>query len=193
MNINNYKIKDLEKAFTLIFENAKELIEESEILLTNERFARSYTLSHIASEELSKLPILFRVATDIHFKIKVDWKNVNKDLRDHEGKLRRKFMQQQILSNPKGINDALLNFIKEKAKHYNTLKNDSLYAGICNGEFTKPSHTIDREIAEANIQVVKEELKLHEVNKYHLIGFSKALAKVNKQDFLSLTFRDTNN
>ncbi|MGQ8813094.1 AbiV family abortive infection protein [Bacillus sp. NA_165.1] len=193
MNINNYKIKDLEKAYTLIFENAKELIEESEILLANERFARSYTLSHIASEELSKLPILFRVATDIHFKIKVNWKNVNKDLRDHEGKLRRKFMQQQILLNSKGINDELLKFIIEKAKHYNTLKNDSLYAGIRNREFTKPSRTIDREIAEANIQVVQEELKLHEMKKYHLIGFSKALTKVNKQDFLSLTFRDNTN
>ncbi|MGM2415962.1 MULTISPECIES: AbiV family abortive infection protein [Bacillus cereus group] len=193
MNINNYKIKDLEKAYTLIFENAKELIEESEILLANERFARSYTLSHIASEELSKLPILFRVATDIHFKIKVNWKDVNKDLRDHEGKLRRKFIHQQILLNPKGFNDELLKFIKDKAKHYNTLKNDSLYAGIRNGEFTKPSRTIDREIAEANIQVVKEELKLHEMTKYHLIGFSKALTKANKQDFLSLTFRDKTN
>lgn len=190
VNINNYKIEDLEKAYTLIFENAKELIAESEILLANERFARSYTLSHIASEELSKLPILFRVATDIYFDIKVNWKKVNKDLRNHEGKLRRKFMHQQVMANPMGFNDEVLKSIEEKAKHYNALKNDSLYAGIRNGEFTKPSRTIDREIAEANIEVLKEEIKLYEVTKYHLIGFNKALSKTDKKQFLSYTFRD---
>lgn len=191
LNINNYKVMNLEKAYRLIFENAQELIEEAEILLANKKSTRAYTLSHIASEELSKLPIIFRIATDVHFGVKIDWKKENKNLRDHEGKLRRKFMQQYMLKNPLFINQINLNYIQDKAKIYNTLKNNSLYAGIHESEFCKPSQIITFEIAELNIAVVKEEMSFFEIAEFHTKGFEEALSKADKKQFLSYTFRDT--
>jgi len=43
-------IAEIETLRALAFENACELIEEAELLFTNERYARSYTLAHLASE-----------------------------------------------------------------------------------------------------------------------------------------------
>lgn len=190
LNINNYKVSDLEKAYCLIYENAKELLEEAEILFAKEKYARAYTLSHISSEELSKLPILYRVATNVYFGIKVNWKDVNKRLRDHEGKLRMKFISQQFLiGSSLGFVESP-EFIEKKAKIYNDFKNVSFYAGIYEKDFIKPSQIITKEIAEANIGVTKYYFRFIELSDFHIKGFTESLTKINKGFSSSYTGKD---
>lgn len=57
----------LEEAYIFVYENAKELLEESKLLFDNKRYARSYALAQIAHEELAKLPIIYQEATRSFF------------------------------------------------------------------------------------------------------------------------------
>ncbi|MEK4822622.1 MULTISPECIES: AbiV family abortive infection protein [Priestia] len=87
MNINQLKVDDLEKLFLTIYENACELLEEAELLYNHERYARAYLCSHIAFEEFGKLPMLYSAALNVYNEIKVDWKFLNKRIRNHKRKI----------------------------------------------------------------------------------------------------------
>lgn len=87
MSFNQLKVEDIEKAFTKIYENACELIEDAELLYNNGRYARSYLCSHIAFEEFGKLPMLNSIALDIYFGKSIEWKNLDRRIRNHKSKL----------------------------------------------------------------------------------------------------------
>lgn len=87
MKINQLKVEDLEKIYVTIYENACELLEESELLFIHEKYARSYLCSHIAFEELGKLPMLYLATLDVYNGIEVDWKSLNSHIRDHKSKI----------------------------------------------------------------------------------------------------------
>ncbi|MCY8074906.1 AbiV family abortive infection protein [Bacillus haynesii] len=87
MSFNQLKLKEIEEIFFKIYENACELIEDAEILYNKERYARAYLCAHIAFEELGKLPMLYTAAIKVYNGIKVDWKNLNKRIRDHKRKI----------------------------------------------------------------------------------------------------------
>ena len=63
----------LEEAYIMIYENAKEILEESSLLIENKHYARAYALAQIAHEELAKLPIIYQEATRSYFKEGHDW------------------------------------------------------------------------------------------------------------------------
>ena len=67
--------------------NAQELCDESEILLKNDRFARSYSLSHLAREEFSKCFILYRSIVELILENQIDWKKTRRRYRSHKDKL----------------------------------------------------------------------------------------------------------
>ena len=67
--------------------NAQELCDESEILLKNGKFARSYTLSHLAREEFSKCFILYRPIVELIRGNQIDWKKTRRRYRSHKEKL----------------------------------------------------------------------------------------------------------
>ncbi|WP_045515791.1 AbiV family abortive infection protein [Neobacillus niacini] len=72
MSFNQLKVEDIEKIFSKIYENACELLEESEILYNNGKHARAYLCAHIAFEEFGKLPMLNSVAIDVFFGKNID-------------------------------------------------------------------------------------------------------------------------
>jgi AbiV family abortive infection protein len=191
LNINNYKVSDLENAYRLIYENAIELLEEAEILFEHKKYARAFTLAHLSSEELSKLPILYRVATQVHFKQKVNWKEVNKDLRNHEGKLRRKMML-SLFANPNHFENkeqflSSLQEIAELADFFNFLKNASIYAGVDPDKvFNKPSNIVSENLAKRCIKITRLYLKVIEMNDFHDNGFSEVLSRKSKDDYNQL-------
>ncbi|AIW84337.1 hypothetical protein bwei_1690 [Bacillus mycoides] len=63
----------LEEAYIFVFENAKELLEESRLLFDNKRYARCYVLAQFAHEELAKLPIIYQETTRFFKKVGHDW------------------------------------------------------------------------------------------------------------------------
>lgn len=53
--MQNMTVDDIIDGMIKITLNAQSLADEAELLLNNKYFARSYTLAHIAREEISKL------------------------------------------------------------------------------------------------------------------------------------------
>jgi AbiV family abortive infection protein len=70
-----------------VFENALELAEEAGLLLAHSHYPRAYFLSHIASEELGKVPFLLCAAEDFERGVAVDWKRLRRHLERHRAKL----------------------------------------------------------------------------------------------------------
>ncbi|MCM3767037.1 AbiV family abortive infection protein [Neobacillus niacini] len=91
MSFNHLKVEEIEKIFLKIYENACELLEEAELLYNHQKFARAYLCAHIAFEEFGKLPMLNSVAIDVYFGKKIDWKKLNKDIRNHHSKISQSY------------------------------------------------------------------------------------------------------
>ena len=71
--MNPISINEIEDVRVKILDNARELLEDAELLLSHERFTRAYSLAHLASEEMTKLPMVCGVAISILRGEEVDW------------------------------------------------------------------------------------------------------------------------
>jgi hypothetical protein len=89
--------EQIEDACEAAFANAVDLLEEADLLRANDRCARAYFLAHIACEELGKLPILTTAAVSQHIGHDVDWKRIDRVLRDHAGKIKQVLFMDSIV------------------------------------------------------------------------------------------------
>lgn len=162
----------LEEAYIMVYENAKELLEDSRLLFENKRYARSYTLAQIAHEELAKLPIIYQETTRSFYKETHDWKNFYKRLKDHTSKNKQNYVFYQTMLNAGGNNSMNLNYnkIKDNLAFVNHLKNVSLYADLKNNRFTKPSKEINERLALVQLELVEEMFKTCSLAKFHIKG-----------------------
>ena len=124
--------------------NSQELIDEAEILFNNEKFARTYLLSHIAIEESSKCAILLKVVAFKVWNEEIDIKNVRKRYSNHKEKIKNFELLNLIIE--KGTYDeSIFNQVIEDT---NNCKNDSLYVSWSNeNNFTLPSEIFTKEKA----------------------------------------------
>lgn len=148
-------VEQIELGRAEILNNARALVEEAEILLHHERWARAYALSHLASEELAKLPMLVRAAVEVACGASVDWKRLDKRLRDHVEKADL-VMDMDFLSGQMPPDE----YLNTRAAHLNHLKNDSLYVGISAGRFVAPVQAISEEAAVAMCETSRRRLRL---------------------------------
>jgi len=126
--------ENLRKGLILTIRNAQELIDEAEILLKNEKFARAYTLSHIAVEETSKCTMLLKLLSFKIWEEHIDDKKVRKRYFNHKEKLSN-FNLLKILSGKNDIENLDIDI-----ENLNNAKNDSLYVNWNNENiFTVPS------------------------------------------------------
>lgn len=162
----------LEEAYIFVYENAKELLEESRLLFENKRYARAYALAQIAYEELAKLPIIYQEATRSFFKEGHDWKAFYKRLRSHESKNKQNYVFFQTMLNIKGDDSMNLEYdkIQDNLAFVNHLKNVSLYADIKNNKFTKPAIEIKKSLAKTHLDLVEEMLKIYSLTGFHIKG-----------------------
>ncbi|UFU00165.1 AbiV family abortive infection protein [Radiobacillus kanasensis] len=162
----------LEEAYNLVYENTKELLVDSRLLLENERYARSYALAQMAHEELAKLPIIYQEATRSYFKETHDWKSFYKRLRNHGAKNKQNFVFYQTMLNAVGNNSMNLEYekIKDNLAFVNHMKNISLYADIKNDKFTKPSNEINEKLAVAQLELAEEMFKTYSLSGFHIKG-----------------------
>lgn len=180
----------LEEAYICVYENAKELLEESRILFDHNKYARSYTLAQIAHEELAKLPIIYQEATRSFFKEGHDWKHFYKRLRGHEFKNKSNFIFNQLMLNLMGSTAMDLEYekIKDNINFVNHLKNASLYADIKNDRFTKPSIEIKKSLAKALLEMVEHSYDVISSTNFHIKGtmwksLNSDKAKVKREVF----------
>ena len=166
MSVLNFE--KLEHAYIMTYENAKELIEEANILLDNEKYARAYFLAQIAYEEIGKLPIILHETTRALYKEQHDWKKFYKRLRSHDAKNQVNVIFDKISGFPKI--DLDVDEIRDNTKRLNTLKNASLYSDLNEGEFIKPSSIVNEESAKARIRVAEEYMEFISLTKCHEQG-----------------------
>lgn len=105
MSFNQLKVEDIEVIFNKVNLNACQLLDDAELLFHHNKYARAYLCAHIAFEEFGKLPMLYSVALDIHFGKKVNWKKLNKYIRDHHTKIAQSYVSVLLV---------LLKFMKVK-------------------------------------------------------------------------------
>lgn len=162
----------LEEAYIMVYENSKELLEESRLLYENKKYARSYALAQIAHEEMAKLPMIYQEATRSFFKETHDWKNFYKRLRNHSSKNKQNFVFYQVMLNASGEDRLNLEYdkIKDNLTFVNHMKNVSFYADIKNDRFTKPSNEINEKLSKAQLELAEEMLITFSLARFHVKG-----------------------
>jgi AbiV family abortive infection protein len=150
-------LNQIDEYMLALIENSRELLRESEVLFANEAFSRSYTLAHIAREEVAKCKILYAAGRRLASGIEVDWKLTMKRLRDHKSKLRQETVGNSILAAILGDEESfekILGGASVSSDKRNDDKNNSLYVGISvDGKISLPNKVIDKSLAERNIKL----------------------------------------
>ncbi|MDF5406043.1 AbiV family abortive infection protein [Vibrio parahaemolyticus] len=172
-------INQIDEYMTALVTNARGLIRESELLFKKKAYARSYTLSHIAREELAKCQILYGAGRRLIAGIDVDWKQTMKRLRDHKSKLNQETINNAALcfigGNEQVYNDAMQS-VKASSDLRNDYKNNSLYVGVStDGNILCPNNVIDQARAQRNLELARFALT-EEVN------FQSKVGKISKMD-----------
>ena len=86
MNIENLSNNELEIGIEKSLKNAKELIEEGDILFNANRFSRAYCLYQLGAEEVGKSRILFALVMKRQLGEIIGYKVVNREFIDHQSK-----------------------------------------------------------------------------------------------------------
>ena len=145
----------VEIARVQIFKNATSLIQESNLLFENGFFARSYTLAHLASEEIVKIPMLIRAVLDELASIPYDWGKLERRLTSHVEKIKaghfHDYLQTELRADDSDIHDYKVAL--EKTTDINTDKNNSIYCGFLDGVPTTPLEHISSSMAREMIEI----------------------------------------
>jgi len=147
-------IKEIEQGRQKILENGLELIQDAELLFNNQRYARAYSLSHLATEELMKIPMLNTIEYKLILGIEINWNDIKKKLRDHKSKILGYIVYSYIIDADIENDADVKRHEKELSKInlYNKLKNDGFYVGLLEDTFCKPSETIDLKLAKESLE-----------------------------------------
>ena len=141
---------DVECARRKVLRNAVALLRDARLLLKHRRYARAYALAHLASEEMSKLPMLVRAGLESQSDSRFDWQKLGKRLQSHQSKLRAAVLWDYMLD-PDMIADADLRRLRqglEQIDEANDLKNRSLYAGVVGDSFVSPRESVSAATAQ---------------------------------------------
>ena len=140
-----------------VFENARELIEEAELLFNNCRFARAYALSHLAIEELEKILEIISVEFELQKGEEVNWGAFFNAFKDHKQKLRGVLLLKRLLACPRGkiLGKDEIEEMETTVGKANRTKNSSLYTSIRNSRFQNPSDIISESNAKATLEYAR--------------------------------------
>ena len=181
-DLGMFSVDQIEEARKLLLSNSRELLEESDTLITtNRRFARAYALAHLACEELArKYQCWLGQAQKVAIGVSVNWKELNRRLRDHMSKLRSVALIDYFLG-PYTEKDTDLSRLEEELERipaYNDLKNQSLYVSEDRGtgHFQKPSSMITEDLAQRVRKLAWQRYYFFERAEEIAIGALKQLA-----------------
>lgn len=145
---------EIKKGILYCIENANDLISDSKVLLDNLRYARSYTLSQLAVEEIGKAIMLQDVYDSLRSgnRHELDFKEFINNFKNHNFKTRESILADIItyIDCESKSKDSLamgLSAELEKIKkgNYNFLKNKSLYVSLESNRFIKPKDVFGKE------------------------------------------------
>jgi AbiV family abortive infection protein len=147
--MNALSLPEIEALRAFALQNSAELLAEAELLFQHKRFARTYTLAHLSSEELAKLPILAACGANLANGKTISWAKLEEKLRSHTTKLKG-LLFVDLLGKSIDPTAKTIQVHKQsmsRVELFNTLKNASLYAGVYQGELYKPNGIFTEKIA----------------------------------------------
>ncbi|MBS4011378.1 MAG: AbiV family abortive infection protein [Roseovarius sp.] len=122
-------------------ENARELLEEADILISASRHARAYALLYTACEELGKFSVLELAAARILQDNPPNWKRLWQRFRSHDSKAAQLEIQIMRLSLSHCDEDDFPKLAETLFGNGLIIRNSSLYVDLGpDGQFRKPSN-----------------------------------------------------
>jgi AbiV family abortive infection protein len=133
----------IEEACAAAHRNAAALLEEADLLRRHGHCARAYFRSHIACEELGKLPILIHAAVGRRMGQSVDWRRIDRLLRDHREKYKQVLFMDSLHGN-ETVRDGAEKYSAdlERIRAYLDMKNATLYSFKVDDEFLAPGEAV---------------------------------------------------
>jgi AbiV family abortive infection protein len=155
--------EQIEEACEKAVGNAKDLLEEADILRSAGRCARAYFLAHIACEELGKIPIFVATAVSETVGLPVNWDRIDKVLRSHTTKIAQVLFMDSIVGD-KGLaeGEAAYEADLKRMRSYTDTKNASLYSSYSAGKFAGPGEIISCQFFDAFRPLAHGRLKAFE-------------------------------
>ena len=160
--MNALSLSEIEALRALALQNSAELLEEAELLFQHKRFARTYTLAHLSSEELAKLPILAAYGVRLAKGKTISWTKLDEKLRSHAIKLKG-LLFVDLLGTDVDPTSKTIQVHKQavsRVELFNTLKNSSLYAGVYQGELYKPTAIFTEKLASEALTLARNRYEL---------------------------------
>jgi AbiV family abortive infection protein len=154
---------EIEVARRKVLRNAVGLLRDARLLFRRRRYARAYALAHLASEEMSKIPMLVRAGLESQVNPRFDWKTLGKRLQSHKSKLKQAAVFDYILE-PEMAHDADVKRLKkalEEIDDANDLKNRSLYPGVVGNAFLSPLESVSAAAAKTMIALSESRLSTY--------------------------------
>ncbi len=122
-------------------ENARELLEEADILISASRHARAYALLYTACEELGKFSVLELAAVRILQDNPPNWKRLWRRFRSHDSKATQLEIQMMRLSVSPSDEDDFPKLAETLFENGLITRNSSLYVDLGpDGQFREPSN-----------------------------------------------------
>ena len=148
-----------------IFNNAENLYKEAKLLYKNKMYARAYLLSHLACEELGKIPIVVGVIGQLIKGEEIDWKKVYRRFRSHKEKVISENHHHYVFGIELDLlNDSDVKWLEEqnqKSLSKVGMKNSSTYVDVENGNVLLPHEKISKEDAKVMIEMSLKCLGAH--------------------------------
>jgi len=165
-------VEEIEKLSDYCLQNAGELIQEAGILLQHKRYARSYALSVVAMEEISKRELLWEAIWLGDDKQK--WRKFWEKFKSHRVKLSQMLknyiditISKKADTPRKVLDDYLSKMAKAQAKsqteasYFDSSKQWALYVDSVEGKITVPSQYIPRKLAQGMLKWAEYYLEIH--------------------------------
>ena len=178
-------VEEIEKLSDYCLQNAGELIQEAGILLKHKRYARSYALSVVAMEEISKRELLWEAIWLGDDKQK--WEEFWGKFKSHRVKLSQMLknyiditISKRADTPRKVLDDYLSKVAKSKAKsqteayYFDRCKQRAFYVDAVAGKLIAPSQYIPRKTAQGMLKWAEHYLEIHR-------GFKPTREEVNSR------------
>lgn len=190
MSLETITDKELEVGIEKSLKNAKELIEEGDILFKEDRISRAYCLYQLAAEEVGKSRLLFALIMNRKLGENIDYREVNREFLHHQTKSKSALTFEMLAlllmyssKKDKTAQERKASFLEamQRVQDENDVqaldnhKNNSLYVGIKDGSFFEPSDIIRKAMA---IELRTNVLIRHEAGKTVLRGLLKDLDNI---------------
>lgn len=154
-------LEQIDAYIDALLTNATSLIRESQILYDNNAHARAFALAHLAREEIAKTLMLQAAGTRILAGHPVDFKKLERRLRDHKQKLIAETLNNIVFC--AGVDpdmaESMILAAGSAPGFRNDLKNNSLYVGFKDGILSQPTQSFSAERALRTITLACDSLQ----------------------------------